>query len=369
MAWTRRDSFGRAAVFTVLKLISRLQSWGYTGFCFCSVVETKVFKSFVLPIVLMGAAAFATAEEGVKPAEPIQLEGHPGHTGRFKLPAEIRFAREVEFPARVASITADLSVISAATLGNPGYDVRYAGVVHGLNNVLKRTQGMLEGFAREDIAAVKEAHDADFRAWYKQHGRGSRTLLADLDAAVAADIETTRLERAWREATHSELLKSARTLYRLSLERQKPDAQREAGYQEADLAFIKSRLIRLEQTFAPSVDQARYQAALVRYAKIDPKFRPPGLDALLPAHKGVAALYASTELGDSAKRLAWIDREPEAFRSSPDAFIQLAVRMQDVALALRQRRKEADANLERVIPQYMAALIAWRKSQRLADVR
>jgi hypothetical protein len=326
-------------------------------------VESKVFKSFVLPIVLMGAAAFATADEGVKPGEPILLAGHPGHAGRYKLPAEIRFAREVEYPARVASISADLSVITASTMGNPDDDVRYAGVVHVLNIVLKRTEGLLDGFTSEDIAAIKDAQDADFRAWYKQHGHGPRTLLADLDAASAADIETTRLERAWREATHSELLKSARTLYRLSLERQKPDAQREAGYQERDLAFIKARLIRLEQTFAPSVDQARYQAALVRYAKSDPKFRPPGLDALVPAQKGVAALYASTELGDSAKRLAWIDRDPEAFRNSPDAFIQLAVRMQDVALALQQRRKDADANLERVIPQYMAALAAWRRSQ------
>jgi len=328
-----------------------------------------VFKSFVLPVLLMGAAVFATADEGVKPGEPILLEGHPGHTGRYKLPAEIRFAREVEYPARLASITADLSVISAATLGNPGYDVRYAGVVHGLKNALRRTQGMMNGFEHEDVAAIRDAQDADFRAWYKQHGRGPRTLLADLDAAVAADTETIRQERAWREATHSELLKSARTLYRLSLERQKPDPQREAGYQEGDLAFIKARLLRLEQTFAPSVDQARYQAALVRYAKTDPRFRPPGLDALVPAQKGVAALYASTELADCAKRLAWIDRDPEAFRNSPDAFIQLAVRMQDVALALQQRRKEADANLERVIPHYMAAMIAWRKSQRVADGR
>jgi hypothetical protein len=311
----------------------------------------------------MGAAAFATADEGVKPGDPALLAAYPGHTGRYKLPAEIRFAREVEYPARVASITADLSVIAASTMGNPDYDVRYAGVVHGLNNVLKRTQGLLDGFAREDVAAIKDTQDADFRAWYKQHGRGLRTLLSDLDAAIAADIETTHLERAWREATHSELLKSARTLYRLSLERQKPDAQREAGYQERDLAFIKARLIRLEQSFAPSVDQARYQAALVRYAKTDPKFRPQGLDALVPAKKAVAALYASTELGDSAKRLAWIDREPGAFRNSTDPFIQLAVRMEDVALALQQRRKEVDGNLERVIPQYMAALIAWRKSQ------
>ena len=70
-------------------------------------------------------------------------------------------------------------------------------------------------------------------------------------------MATTQQETAWAEATHSDLLKSARTLYRLALEHQKPDAQREGGFQDRDVSFIKARLTRLEQSFVPSVDQAR----------------------------------------------------------------------------------------------------------------
>jgi hypothetical protein len=300
--------------------------------------------------------------EGLKNGDPILLAGYPGRTSRYKLPSEVRFARDVDYPAKVASITADLSVIAAATMGNPNYDVRYASVAKSLNNVLKKTQGLLDGFARTDIAAIKDVQDGQFRAWYKQHGKNS-SLLAELDAAIGADMASAQQEAAWAEATHSDLLKSARTLYRLALERQKPDAQREAGYQERDLSFIKARLNRLEQSFVASVDQARYMAALNRYAKIDPKARPQGLDALLPAQNAVPALYKSTELADTAKRLAWIGKDPDAFRKSNDAFIQLAVRLQDKAMALEDRRKEVDGNLERVIPQYMDAVIAWKKSQ------
>jgi hypothetical protein len=300
--------------------------------------------------------------EGLKNGDPILLAGYPGRTSRYKLPSEVRFARDVDYPAKVASITADLSVIAASTMGNPNYDVRYASVAKSLNNVLKKTQGLLDGFARTDIAAIKDVQDGQFRGWYKQHGKGG-TLLADLDAAIGADMATSRQEAAWAEATHSDLLRSARILYRLSLERQKPDAQREAGYQERDLSFIKARLNRLEQSFVASVDQARYTAALNRYAKIDPKARPQGLDGLLPAPAAIPALYKSTELADTAKRLAWIGKDPAAFRGSQDPFIQLAVRLQDVAMALEDRRKEVDGNLERVIPQYMEAMIAWKKSQ------
>jgi hypothetical protein len=66
--------------------------------------------------------------EGLKNGDPILLAGYPGRTSRYKLPSEIRFARDVDYPAKAASITADLSVIAAATMGNPSYDVRYASV-------------------------------------------------------------------------------------------------------------------------------------------------------------------------------------------------------------------------------------------------
>jgi hypothetical protein len=300
--------------------------------------------------------------EGLKNGDPILLAGYPGRTSRYKLPSEIRFARDTDFPAKVATISADLAVIAQATNGNPAWEVRYASVEKSLNNVLKKTRGLLDGFARKDVAAIRDVQDAGFRAWYAKNGSGL-TLLADLDAVIAADMALSREEGAYAEASHSDLLRSARTLYRLAQERRKPDVRRDSGYQERDLSFIKARLTRLEQSFVPEVDQARYAAALNRYAKLDPALRPQGLDALVPAADRLDALYKSTELGDTGKRLAWIGKDVDAFRASSDPFIQLAVRLDAVARALDERRKEVDGNLDRTIPQYMAAVIAYRKSQ------
>ena len=151
--------------------------------------------------------------EGLKNGDPILLAGYPGRTSRYKLPSEIRFARDVDLPAKAAGITADLSVIAAATQGNPSWTVRHASVDKGLNNVLKKTRGLLDGFARKDIAAIKDVQDAEFRAWQKAHADGNAGLLSELDAVIAQDMALQRQEAAWLEATHSDLLKSARTLY------------------------------------------------------------------------------------------------------------------------------------------------------------
>ena len=306
--------------------------------------------------------------EGLKNGDPILLAGYPGRTSRYKLPSEIRFARDVDYPAKVKTITADLDVIAAATRGNAAWEVRYASVAKSLNNVLKKTQGLLDGFARKDIAAIKDVQDAEFRAWYAKNGSGA-DLLGQLDTWIEMDMNLSRNEAAYLEATNSDLLKSARTLYRLALERQKPDAQRESGYQERDLSFIKARLTRLEQSFVPEVDQARWRASLTRWSaaspamKDDATLRPAGLHAVMPKADSLDAFYKNTELADTAKRLAWIGKDVDAFRKSNDPFIQLAVRLNDAATKLEDARKDIDGNLDRTIPQYMAAVIAWKKSQ------
>ena len=301
--------------------------------------------------------------EGLKAGDGILLAGYPGRTSRYKLPAEIRFARDTAFPLKVSELQADLAVMADATHGDAAAAVRYASVVKSINNVLKKTQGLLDGFARKDIAAIKDVQDAEFRAWYARQPNVSATLLAELDAAIASDMALSEEEFAWSVATNSDLLKSARTIYRLSLERQKADAERESGFQQRDLAFIKARLARLEQSYVNQVDQARFAAGLKRYAQLAAKSHPQGLDALLPAPAAVAALYQQTQLADTAKRLAWLEKDQAAVARSDDAFMQLAVKLQPVELALEERRKEIDGNLERVIPQYMQAVIAWKKSQ------
>ena len=301
--------------------------------------------------------------EGLKAGDGILLAGYPGRTSRYKLPAEIRFARDTAFPLKVSELQADLAVMADATNGDAAAAVRYASVVKSINNVLKKTQGLLDGFARKDIAAIKDVQDAEFRAWYAKQPNVSPTLLAELDAAIASDMALSEEEFAWSVATNSDLLKSARTIYRLSLERQKADAERESGYQQRALAFIKARLTRLEQSYVNKVDQARFEAGLKRYAQLAAKSHPQGLDALLPAPSAVAALYQQTQLADTAKRLAWLEKDQAAVAQSDDAFMALAIKLQPVEAALEERRKEIDGNLERVIPQYMQAVIAWKKSQ------
>jgi hypothetical protein len=304
--------------------------------------------------------------EGLKNGDPILLAGYPGRTSRYKLPAEIRFARDVDYPISAAERTADIATIEQATKGDANAEVRYASVVKSLNNRLKKTLGLLDGFARKDIAAIKDQQDQAFRTWLHKNKSAAEAnaLLKELDDVIAKDMALSQEEYAWSVATTSDLLKSAQSLYRLAIEKEKQNAERQSGFQERDLSTIKGRLNRLEQSFVTKVDIARYSAALQRYSKMAASSHPAGVDDLLPKSdvQSIAALYAASELADTTKRLAWMDKDKAAFLASNDAFIQLAVKLNDTDMALENRRKNLDGDLEKIIPQYMQAVIAWKNS-------
>ncbi|MES2264028.1 MAG: S46 family peptidase [Pseudomonadota bacterium] len=300
---------------------------------------------------------------GLKNGDPILLAGYPGRTSRYKLPSEIRYARDLAYPLQAAEYQSDLDTIAAATRGDEAAVVRYASVVKSINNRMKKTLGLLDGFARKDLAAIKDVQDAEFRAWYAKQPKVSAAMLAELDAVIAADMALSDEEFAWGVATNSDLLKSARTLHRLALERAKPDAERKSGYQQRDLSFIKATLTRLEQSYVGKVDQARFSDGLRRYAALAAKSHPSGLDALLPAQDAVPELYRRSQLGETARRLSLLDADAAAIAASDDAFMRLAAQLYSIELSLEERRMEVDGNLERVIPQYMGAVIAWKKSQ------
>lgn len=307
--------------------------------------------------------------EGLKAGDPILLAGYPGRTSRYKLPSEIRFARDQEYPARVADYQRDLAAIADATAKNPEWRVRYASVVKSINNRMKKLQGLLDGFARKDIAAIKDQHYETLRGWLANQGEAPayRKLFGELDALIARDQAQVKAELSFDLARSSDLLTSASVLYRLAKESEKPDGEREEGYQERDVDFIKARLTRLQQSLVADVDEARWHSALEHYAHQPENVRNAAFDRAFGlnanANKHLGRLYARTTLTTTEGRLSWLGKTPAEFAQSKDPFIALAVALYDETIRLENQRKDIDGDFERLIPKTMSAIIAWKKSQ------
>jgi hypothetical protein len=79
-------------------------------------------------------------------------------------------------------------------------------------------------------------------------------------------------------------------------------------------------------------------------------------------------LYADTKLGDTATRLAWLDKSPAEFEASTDPFIQLAVAMYP-ATSPRAEAKERAGKLQAARSAYMRGMLAFAEARAARSIR
>ena len=305
----------------------------------------------------------------VKAGDFAMLAGYPGTTFRHRTASE--FANQIEWllPARVETVGGLIDTIESASKGDKTREVLYASLVASNKNTLKRAQGELEGLRRSDAVRVRRDDEDAMLAWLAKQPDAAATR-ADIDALQAQldASEATRERDFILPFLRPGLLGSAITLQRLALERGKPDAERETGYQQRDEALIEAGLKQLQRRYDPEVEKATLRFALKRYYALAPSQRIAEFDAVFGANEADAgkrldALYAGTRLGAEAERLSAMKTDAATLQASGDSLLKAASTLLPALLRVEDEAKQRNGELLRLRPAYMKALIAYRGSQ------
>ena len=315
------------------------------------------------------AAHLTVSTAPVKAGDFAMLAGYPGTTFRHRTASE--FANQIEWllPTRIDVVGGLIKTIETATAGDKAKEVLYASTLAGQKNTLKRAQGELDGLRRSDAVRVRAADEAAMLAWLaKQPDAESpqadiRAMQAQLDAA-----QSTRERDFLLGYLRTGLLGSAVQLQRLALERGKPDAQRESGYQQRDEALIEGGLKQLQRRYHPEVEKAMLMYALQRYYALPAAQRVAEFDAVFGKDASEAkvrldAMYAGTKLGSESERLAAMQADAATLAASQDSLLRAAATLQPALLRLEEAGKQRNGELMRLRPAYMQALVGYRDSQ------
>ena len=310
----------------------------------------------------------------------VMVTGYPGSTNRYRLADEVRDAIDWEYPLLVKYLRDYLDTIARATAGDKAAALKYASTVAGVNNALKLFQGQLDGFAKiKDPVGMKRAQEAALKAWLA--GRGAEgaaetRAIAALENELAAARATRERDQWFDSVVGGGLTSMATRLYRNAIERAKPAAERERGYQERDMPRFEGSLRALDKRYDPRVDKALMKLRLQRYASDVPADqRVPELDAWLgigPNDKTIPdldakldALYAGTRLGDLDARLKWWKADKAAFDASDDTALRFAAQVMPAILRLDEQGKARSGRISALRPQYMQAMIDFNRSRGL----
>ena len=301
----------------------------------------------------------------------VMVAGYPGSTNRYALAAEFDNTASWTYPTVGAHFAKQIALVEAAGKKDPQVQVKYASSMASWNNVRKNYEGQLDGFKRIDAAGQKHAEEAAVLAWLQ--GQGAKG--ADALAAHATLVALLEQSKATRERdlalgmfNNTAMLGAATQLYRLSIERAKPNAERESGYQERDLPGIEGGLKQLERRYVASMDRQLQEYWLNEYLKLPADQRVAAVDQWLGGSNAAAVKraldrLATTTLGDTAERLKWMSADRAAFEASKDPAIQYAVAVMPTLLKLEQERKTRAGENLAARPLYLQALADYKKSQ------
>ena len=295
----------------------------------------------------------------------VMVAGFPGVTQRLQTAAEVQHVFDSVYPID-QQLRADYSdAIAKATAGNPATQIKYASILKGSDNYKKKLLGEIAGADAIGLMDRKNAADVAFREWVAadagrtaQYGAALAALDTNVSQANAARLNGLRLSTVNR----SQLLGAASLLYRWAKEQQKPNAQRESGYQERDRLPVTERLAQVERRYDAGVDRILFDQAMIEYGKVPADKRNAGFETKL-AEIGLDRLYAETKLGVGAVRANWLNKPTAEFEASDDPFIQLAVAAYPTLIAEENNVKARSGRLQAARSVVMAGQLAFAKSQ------
>ncbi len=308
--------------------------------------------------------------QGVSAGDFVMVTGYPGRTNRYRLAEEVRDAIEWQYPTTIELYQRYVDIVGT----HPDADARlkYASNVASWNNTLKNFGGQIEGLRRADAVAVKSRGEEELERWLDRNRDGERLKagIAKLREELATARGTRERDLLFRQFSGLLMVRAGYTIERLALERGKPDAEREYGFQERDEARLEGFLRMIDRRFDPAIEVKLGTELLLRYARLPADQRIAELDAWLDGASSaeaisakLTALYTATGLTDPARRLQWFAADLERIKASDDAMLRFVDALMPAWLRAEEEEKQVSGNAFLYRPQYMQAMIDYNRSR------
>ena len=311
--------------------------------------------------------------KGVKEGDFVMVTGYPGRTNRYRLADEVKHQFTDIYPVAMNYRYEAMDIIKQIAPEGSDARVKYESFLAGLSNYAKNFGSMINSYKRSDFQQRKDQLEKDLNQWInsdsalaKKYGK----TIAQLNALIAENQQYTPRDIALSYAGRTSMVGAATQLYRLAHEKNKPDAERERGYQERDMKRMEQGLKRITNRYATEVDKALLKHFLITYAKLPSSQHVKSYNKFFDLDrldeksltKKLDKMYRKTELEDESKRLAWMNASVSDFEKSKDPFIQMAVAIYKDSMAIEKKDKEIAGRFGSLRPKYMEAIIAYNKS-------
>ncbi|MBN1480903.1 S46 family peptidase [candidate division KSB1 bacterium] len=228
--------------------------------------------------------------------------------------------------------------------------IKYAGKIRGLANSHKNYTGKLQGFASIDLLHKKQQQENAFLQWARSeastdYAKALQDYHNFLDNYEKIQDRQRQLEQVVSRYTAPMLLSQAHTIYRTVYEKEKPDAERETGFQERDFDDIRQAVLLADRSYDIETDKAYFKFMLGSMVKSDPSVVPHAFRDILATQSEqkivdfVDDLYQCTILQSGEKRAELLEYDLKKLHKIHDPLIELAASLEEQLADLREQEK------------------------------
>jgi hypothetical protein len=312
------------------------------------------------------AHTLAVNAGGVDPGGFVMVAGYAGRTERWQTGLELERDATIGMPRSISRSEWLLDLYARMVSEDPTAEPLLNVSRSYVSNSLFNNKGALEGFQRAGVVKTATARDVALDAWVAADPVRTRKYAAavrELRTVVTRGDATRDRDEVLGWIGRSHLVNAARTLLRVSKEREKPDSKRELGYQDRDLPRIEARLVAMQKSLHVETERRFLRALLLEAAKLPPAQRSPELMAWLGAgtpeqvvDKAITRLFTDPAIDTVAERQALFTAKAATITASQDGFLSLVTALWPYDEARRTEGKTDAGALARLRPLYADAL-------------
>lgn len=318
---------------------------------------------------------------GVKDGDLTITIGFPGSTERYISSYELENRISFSLPNLIRNSELEIRITEEIGKTDSAIALRTANSLKGIYNYLKKSHGVLDGCKRTDALGRKLEDEKQLVAFIdskpalkKQFGGvlpGYDSLYQEIKKTQLIDSRLGRLARA------VDYYRLASTVYRWAVEREKPDAARERGYQNRDTVQAKRRLKVAQINLVPLVDRALLVHSLKQVLDLPAGQKIDQVEKLFAGKSGneldnaitqyADDLYARTKVGNLDDRMQMFGMTLKQLQALDDPFIALASALYPDVDKIRQREKSFSGTENRLAPKLVQAYAEWKNGSMYPD--
>ncbi len=321
---------------------------------------------------------FQINAKGVNEGDFVFMLGYPGRTYRHQTSHFWAYDEDVRMPYVVDWYGWQITLMEKMGEKDRGIALKHLSRKKGLSNTMKNYQGKLKGMKRLDLVKKKKQEEQALQE-YILAGKDRTVKYGDLLKKMGEMAEDMR-KRAEYELLLSYLGRSAIltslgcTVYEASIERKKPDLERESAYMDRNFSRTKERLLLSQKNYYEPTDKAILKEMLMRAARLPGEFRIPAVDTIIKDNDPEKAInefiieaYSQTKLSEEDVLKKTFSQSTEELMNMKDPFIQLAADLYPTYMLQRERNKARKGLYDQLYAQLLDVKQAFLKTAFIPD--